>query len=297
MTQRHTPVLLHEAVEALQVRPDAWYIDATFGRGGHTEAVLKAGGNVIAFDWDTEAQEFAAEYFKSQIAEQKLIMLHSSFAELKAAVTKLHQDNLIGEITGILFDFGTSTHQLLSGERGFSFLEDGPLDMRMDTRLGVTAADLLAVIPEKQLAELFIEFGGEHDAKRIAKAIKQAGTVTTTKQLADLVKAVKRQHKPGMHPATKVFQALRIAVNSELDEIKLALPQALSVLAPAGRIVTIAFHEGEDALAKHAMREWESRKAGEIITKKPITPSETEVAENSRARSAKLRIFQKHDNT
>lgn len=294
MINRHKPVLLAEAVAGLQVTPGNWYVDATFGRGGHTEAILAQGGKVIGFDWDLEAQAFAQEYFAQALATGSLVMVHSTFAELAKQVEKLQPTQTA--IAGILFDFGTSTNQLLSGERGFSFLEDGPLDMRMDTRLGVTAADLLAVIPEKQLAELFIEFGGEQDAKRIAKAIKQAAPVTTTQQLAAVVSKVKPYRTRGMHPATKVFQALRIAVNSELDEITAALPQALQILQPGGRIVTIAFHEGEDAQAKHAFKSWEAAGLGKSLTKKPITPSEEELERNIRSRSAKLRIFEKGSN-
>ena len=196
---------------------------------------------------------------------------------------------------GILFDFGTSADQLTSGTRGFSFLEDGDLDMRMDTRLGVTAKDLLAVLPEKQLAQLFIEFGGEHESKAIAHAIKAAkAPITTTFQLAQLVERTKRERRGHLHPATKVFQALRIAVNSELDEIALALPQALEVVAAGGIIATIAFHEGEDRLAKVAMKTWAQENKGEILTDKPVVASEAEVERNSNSRSAKLRVFRKN---
>ncbi len=179
--------------------------------------------------------------------------------------------------------------------RGFSFLEDGDLDMRMDTRLGVTAKDLLVVLPEKQLAQLLIDFGGEHEAKAIARAIKNSSTpITTTSQLATTVERAKHERRGHLHPATKTFQALRIAVNSELDEIALALPQALNVIAPGGIIATISFHEGEDRLAKSAMREWEAHNQGASLTKKPVVASESEVAENSNSRSAKLRLFKKN---
>ena len=294
-TKKHQPVLLTETIEALQLQPGAWVLDATFGRGGHTQALLEAGARVIAFDWDAESIEYAQQNFTKEIEEQKLIMVHSSFAGLQKEVNMLQTKYNIPAPQGILFDFGTSADQLTSGTRGFSFLEDGDLDMRMDTRLGVTAKDLLAVLPEKQLAQLFIEFGGEHESKAIAHAIKAAkAPITTTFQLAQLVERTKRERRGHLHPATKVFQALRIAVNSELDEIALALPQALEVVAAGGIIATIAFHEGEDRLAKVAMKTWAQENKGEILTDKPVVASEAEVERNSNSRSAKLRVFRKN---
>lgn len=290
--EKHRPVLLNETINGLDVQTGKWYLDATFGRGGHTAAILANGGNVIAFDWDAEAINYGKTTFAQELQDKRLILIHSSFGKLKEEIQKLEN---IENIMGILFDFGTSTEQLTSGERGFSFLEDGDLDMRMDTRLGVTAKDLLAVLPEKQLAGLFFEFGGEHQAKAIARAIKASRTpITTTKQLAELVEGVKHERRGHLHPATKVFQALRIAVNSELDEISAALPQALDVVAPQGIIATIAFHEGEDRIAKDAFRDWAAANKGEQLTKKPITASETELVENTQARSAKLRLFRKN---
>ncbi len=294
-TKKHKPVLLTETIEALQIQPGAWYLDATFGRGGHTAAMLAAGARVIAFDWDQESIEYAHEAFRQEIETKQLVMVHSTFAGLQKEVEMLQTQANIPAPQGILFDFGTSADQLTSGARGFSFLEDGDLDMRMDTRLGVTAKDLLAVLPEKQLAALFIEFGGEHEAKAVARAIKSSPTpITTTMQLASVVERAKRERRGHLHPATKVFQALRIAVNSELDEIAVALPQALDVVAPNGIIATIAFHEGEDRLAKNAMKTWEQNNKGQILTDKPIVATEAEVAENSNSRSAKLRVFKKN---
>lgn len=164
----------------------------------------------------------------------------------------------------------------------------------MDTRLGVTAKDILALIPENQLAELFRDFGGEEEAKAIAKAIKTSPTpITTTKQLSTLIASVKRRNRPGINPATKVFQALRIVVNSELDEIRDALPSAFSVLETNGRLVTIAFHDGEDRLVKQQFKNWEKNKLAEVLTQKPLAPTEEEISENKRARSAKLRALRK----
>lgn len=287
--------MLEDSINALNVKPNHWYVDGTFGRGGHTKEILKAGGKVIAFDFDQDAINYGKEKFKSEITNGNLILIRENFAYLSDTISSLKKDNKVDKIDGFLFDFGTSTQQLTSQDRGFSFEGEGPLDMRMDQRLGVQAQDLLAVIPEKQLINLFREMGGETDAKRIAKAIKLSETpITTTKQLADLILKVKGGRRGRMHPATKVFQALRIAVNTELDNITDMLPQSLNLLESAGKIVTIAFHEGEDKIAKHTFRSWESRKLGTNEHKKPRTPSETELINNKRARSAKMRVFIKN---
>lgn len=292
-SNHHIPVLLSETIAAMAVQPKAWYIDGTFGLGGHTRAILEKGGSVIAFDWDKEAIARGNEQFAIEIAAGSLILIHRPFSQLLSATEPYLKNGL--EIMGILFDFGTNTPQLTSGERGFSFLSEGPLDMRMDDRLGVQAKDLLAVLSEKQLARIFSEFGGEHEAKQVARAIKQSGIpITTTLQLANLIERVKHERRGHLHPATKVFQALRIAVNSELDEIAVALPQALKVVSKGGLVATIAFHEGEDRIAKQLMKDWEQQGYGSSITKKPILATEEEIARNSNSRSAKLRVFRKN---
>lgn len=294
-TKIHQPVLLAETIDGLSIQSGQWYLDATFGRGGHTAAILAKGGNVIAFDWDTEAIAAGQERFNKEIADENLHLVHSSFANLKTETQNIQKQKNIKAIMGILFDFGTSTEQLTSGTRGFSFLEDGELDMRMDTRLGVQAKDLLNVLPEKQLITLFQEYGGELEARAVAKAIKASKTpITRTTQLASVVAKAKHERRGHLHPATKVFQALRIAVNMELDEIISALPQALDVVASGGIIATIAFHEGEDRLAKHSLRNWAEAGKGELLSKKAISASEAEVLENTQARSAKLRLFRKN---
>lgn len=292
-TSRHVAVLLQEAVDALEVSKDNWYIDATFGAGGHSLEILKRGANVIAFDWDEETLKNINPELEAYLNTDRLIIIHENFSKLYEEV-KLKKPDLIGSIAGVLFDFGTNTDQLMSSDRGFSFEGEGVLDMRMDKRLGVMAKDILALVPEKQLAQLFLIEGGEHDARAIARAIKaNSAPITTTKQLSDLVLRVKRGRKGKLHPATKVFQALRIAVNSELSNIEEALPQAYRILKPLGTLVTIAFHEGEDRIAKHLMRQWGERDLGTVITKSVITPSESELNTNPRSRSAKLRIFKK----
>lgn len=288
-THEHTAVFLHEAVEMLQVQTDAWYIDATFGRGGHTNAIIEAGGRVLALDWDEEAIMAGQLKFVQALETGRLILEREAFSHLQQIAAQ-HQV----KPQGILFDFGTSTNQLMSGERGFSFNQDGELDMRMDQRLGVSAKDILAIIPEKQLAEAFSEFGGEPDSWKIAKAIKRSPVpITTTRQLADLIERLKHGRTGKLHPATKVFQALRIIVNSELDEINAALPQALDTLNSTGNMVAISFHEGEDRLVKTYFKTWESNDKGVMKTPSPLSPSEEELVENPRARSAKLRVFTK----
>jgi 16S rRNA (cytosine1402-N4)-methyltransferase len=288
----HTSVMLAEAIDALAIAPGKWYVDATFGGGGHTRSMLAAGAHVIAFDFDQAAIAAGQEHLATEIEQGTLILIRENFNKLQTTIASLQESDAVSEIQGILFDFGTSTDQLTSSERGFSFAGTGELDMRMDDRLGVTAKDILAVIPEKQLAELFEEFGGEEDAKRIAKAIKTARRpVTTAAELTDVILKAKGQQRGKLHPATKVFQALRIAVNSELENIAEALPQALTSVASKGKIVTIAFHDGEDRLAKHLFAIWESEEKGTVATKRPLAPSVEEVQSNPRSRSAKLRSF------
>lgn len=286
----HTTVMLHEAVEVLEVQPNHWYIDCTFGRGGHTAEILSKGGKVIALDWDQKAINVGLQIFDKEVSTEKLKLVRESFSKLSEVAQNLNVD----QVSGILFDFGTSTNQLMSGDRGFSFLEDGELDMRMDDRLGVKAKDLLNAIPEKQLALMFTELGGEEDAWKIAKAIKLSSKpITTTWELASLVERVKRGRHGKIHPATKVFQALRIAVNSELEEITQVLPQALNLLESKGNLVTISFHEGEDRIVKTMFKGWEAQGIGKQLTDKPVSPTEEEVVSNPRSRSAKLRIFKK----
>ncbi len=289
----HITVLLEEATKALMVKKNHWYIDATFGRGGHTQKILDAGGKVIAFDFDHKAIEYGNEIFASVINRGNLILVRENFSKIFPIIESLKEDGQIGDISGVLFDFGTSTQQLKSDERGFSFDGEGPLDMRMDDRLGVQAKDLLALIHVDQLEELFRELGGENDARRIAKTIKSSSIpITTSKQLSNLIIKIKGNQKGKLHPATKVFQALRIAVNTELENIMMGLPQALEVITQ-GRVVTIAFHEGEDREVKSTFRLWEEEGKGENLTKKPVVPDTKEIKENPRSRSAKMRIFEK----
>jgi 16S rRNA (cytosine1402-N4)-methyltransferase len=296
MTNTHVPVLLHEAIESLQIKPQAWYGDGTFGRGGHTRAILSQGGKVIAFDCDAAAIAFGEEQFATEIEQGQLILIRKNFDQLKTAVEALQTEGKVTEVQGFLFDFGTSSPQLDDPTRGFSFQHNVELDMRMDDRLGVKARDLLAVLSEKQLSDIFYTYGGEREGRKIAKAIvsnRTAHPITHVQDLLELIEDTKKERRGHLHPATKVFQALRIAVNSELDSIEQALPQALTVIAPGARIVTISFHEGEDRIVKTLFRSWEQKQKGINITKNVVVPTTDETDINNRARSAKMRVFEK----
>lgn len=286
----HQPVMLEDTIKALQINPGNWYIDGTFGRGGHTSVILNKGGNVLALDYDQEAISYGTTCLSEHIDAGRLLLARANFSQLSTTVEQFKAQTK-NQFAGILFDFGTSVDQLTNQERGFSFNGNGPLDMRMDDRLGVTAAQLIAVLSERQLAETFSEFGGEEASKAIAKAIvsqRKLSPIQTTSQLAELVSRVKRNRNK-IHPATKVFQALRIVVNGELDNIAEVLPQALTLVQPGGRIVTIAFHEGEDRLVKHFFKTQEQQGKGEALDL--LQPDQAEVDKNPRSRSAKLRVF------
>ncbi len=290
----HQPVMLKETIDLLEIKPDRWYVDATFGRGGHTKEMIKRGAKVVAFDFDVEAIKYGKTSCAQAIQKGQLILVQNNFDQILATINNLKSKGIVDKVWGVLFDLGTSVDQLKSPTRGFSFENEAPLDMRMDQDLGVTAYDLLVLLDKKQLAQLFWEYGGETQAKKIASAIKNSQTVPeTTTELAQLVSQVKGGRKGKLHPATKVFQALRIAVNTELENIKKALPQALSLTYPGGNIVAISFHEGEDRLVKNFFKTWQEKDWGKIKTKKPQTPSEKELKNNPRARSAKLRAFRK----
>jgi len=290
MNKLHIPAMLQEVMLYLDVKPNHWYLDATFGRGGHTASILEASGNVLAIDCDTQAIEYGTHFFNQAIQQKKLILTKANFVQ----TAKIWKAHCLPRLSGALFDFGASTDQLLSDARGFSFQNDAPLDMRMDLDLGVTAADLLNVLSAKQLANLFYQAGGENQAKKIALAIKSAKTIpNTTKQLADLVSKVKGTQRGKLHPATKVFQSLRIAVNTELENIKQALPTVFEILTVGGNLVTLSFHEGEDGLVKNFFKTLEKNNQLKILTPKPITPQESEVNINHKARSTKLRAGEK----
>lgn len=299
-SSHHQPVLLQQVVELLAPAPDKHFIDATFGRGGHSRALLARGARVLAFDFDQHSIEQAQASFAKELASQQLVLVRENFSQLATKVRQLG-GAWLAQPSAVLFDFGTSTDQLMSKERGFSFdAADETLDMRMDERLGVKACDLLKLLDEKQLAQLLFEYGGEEQARAIAKRIvaQRKSDPNSLEQVATLVQIIEsvKARRPGqLHPATKTFQALRIIVNDELRNIEAALPQALQLLRASSaidkKIVCISFHEGEDRLVKTFFKQIEQENLGKSLTKKALTASDEELAVNPRARSAKLRAI------
>lgn len=262
MNGYHIPVLLNEVIEALEIKPGNKYIDCTYGGGGHFRAIQAAGGIVLGIDQDLEAHA----------------PVQGNFAHLQKIAVKAGFD----QVDGILMDLGVSSHQLETDYRGFSFNREAKLDMRMDpVNQTVTAADLINAGSEKELANLFFKYGEERASRKIAKAIveaKKISKVETADQLSHII--LKVRGKSGRtHPATRVFQALRIAVNDELDSLEKALPQAMELLKPGGKLAVISFHSLEDRIVKNFMKKSEL-----------IRPTEEEIDENPRARSGKLRI-------
>lgn len=287
----HIPVMLEEAIQGLHIKNGEWYVDGTFGRGGHTQAILERGGNVIALDQDKDAIAHAYSAFLRFIEDKRLEVAHANFEKIHE-IPEIHEK----EIAGILFDFGPSSIQLDDAERGFSFQHDAPLDMRMDSTLAVTAKDLVNGLGRKELIVLLETYAQERNARIIVDAIlaaKKKAPISTTQELARIIENVVGRKMGHLHPATKTFMALRMVVNDELGSIERVLPASLDLLKNSGRLVTISFHEGEDRLVKTAMRQWESEGKGTMLTKKPFSPSNTEVQRNPRSRSAKLRIFEK----
>ena len=303
----HTTVLLHEAVDALVTNPDGIYVDGTFGRGGHTRELLSRlgpGARVIAIDRDPAAVA-AATQGPDAIADPRFEIVHASFAQLPAALA----ERGIRKITGLLLDLGVSSPQIDTAERGFSFRFDGPLDMRMDTTRGETAADFLARADERHIAEVIRDYGEERFAVSIAKAlvaVRESGApVRTTRELSAVVARTVKTREPNQDPATRTFQALRIFVNAELEELEQVLKSSLDLLQPGARLCVISFHSLEDRIVKTFIAR-ESK--DEIDRRAPmappssslrlaslgrIKPGPTEVLTNGRARSAILRVAER----
>ena len=298
----HTTVLLTEAVDALVAQPDGIYVDGTFGRGGHSRAILErlsAAGRLIAFDQDLEAVQAGAD-----LGDSRFAIRHASFADMRDELAALG----ITQVNGVLLDLGVSSPQIDSPERGFSFRFDAPLDMRMNTSRGETAAAFLARADERLLAQVIRDYGEERFAVPIAKALvarRQSGDlVQTTGQLSALVARAVKTREPGQDPATRTFQALRIFVNAELEALEQGLNAALEVLAPMGRLVVISFHSLEDRIVKtfiaRQSRDEVDRRAP-FAPPKPlklrslgrVKPQPTEIAANPRARSALMRVAER----
>ena len=292
MTQAaHIPVLLEATLRLLQPRANGTYIDATLGAGGHAEALLQASGpagRLLGLDQDTTALHIA----RTRLApyDERATLVHANFRDL----SRVAQTQGWTAADGILLDLGLSSMQLDQAERGFAFSHDAPLDMRMDTTQGQSAADLVNTLPERELADLIYEYGEEPASRRIARAIVAARPIETTTRLAQVVARVAGgKGYWRIHPATRTFQALRIAVNDELGALKAVLPQAVSLLTPGGRLAVISFHSLEDRIVKQFMRDAAQQATLMVLTRKPVTADEAEIARNSRARSAKLRVAER----
>jgi 16S rRNA (cytosine1402-N4)-methyltransferase len=300
----HRTVLLEEAIDALAIRADGAYVDGTFGRGGHSRMILgRLGscGRLIALDRDPQAVAAAR-----RISDARFDAVHASFDELAGVLGRLGLEG----VDGVLLDLGVSSPQLDDAARGFSFRHDGPLDMRMDTSRGQTAAQWLGTASEAEIREVIRDYGEERFAKQIAKAIvaaRQRGPVVTTGQLADIVGAAVRTREKNKDPATRTFQAVRIYLNQELAHLSLALPQILELMKPGARLAVISFHSLEDRIVKQFMRdaaradvpirlplrERELPQPRLRLIGKPVRPSADEIAANPRARSATLRVAER----
>ena len=307
IANQHQPVLLEKAIEALAIRVDGIYLDGTFGRGGHSRAILARllkQGRLFSLDKDPRAIEAGLEELGD---DPRFSITQASFAELDQLVRGW---GIEGRLDGVLFDLGVSSPQLDDPERGFSFMEDGPLDMRMDPTRGVSAAEWLAEATEREISRVLWEFGEERHARRIARSIvmaRQREPLRRTSQLADLIEAAigRRERK---HPATRCFQAIRIWINKELADLASGLEAAIEQLRPGGRLVAISFHSLEDRLVKRTLRE--AARPGQVrrnlpehpelkpvirLIGKPVRPSESEISVNPRARSAVMRVAEKLD--
>ena len=308
MTKQHQSVLEGEILKHLNLREGSLIVDGTLGDGGHTELILKntTGVRVLAIDRDIEAIKRAGKRlapFKS-----RTILVHENFSNIKTILKKAN----VMSVNGLLLDLGVSSPQLDSPERGFSFMRNGPLDMRMDSAQETTAADLLVSLSDRELALVIKEYGEERYPKRIVRAIRKAQTqkaITTTHQLSNIISSVMHLSRPTkIHPATRTFQALRIAVNNELDHIKKTLSDSIEILQASARIMVVSFHSLEDRIVKNFFKDEEKgcicppkipicacghMARLKIITRKPVSPSVEEVRRNSRASSAKMRVAER----
>jgi 16S rRNA (cytosine1402-N4)-methyltransferase len=294
---RHVPVLFQQAIDFLNVRAGGTYADCTLGMAGHAEGIVRRlgpQGRLIGFDRDPEALELAKVRLARVLNElgseaPQITLIGKAFSAIEEEVQPASLD-------GILADFGVSSLQFDEARRGFSFQADGPLDMRMDTRSGQTAEQVVNEADERELADLIYEYGEERRSRRIARAIVRGRPIATTGQLARIIaQAAPAMKQERIHPATRTFQALRIYVNRELDEIKALMEAAPRLLKPSGRLVVISFHSLEDRIAKDTLREGAHNGTLEILTRKPVIAEEEETDRNPRSRSAKLRAAEKQE--
>jgi len=283
----HTPVLLEEVLHWLRIRPEGTYIDATVGAGGHAVEIARrlTTGRLVGLDQDPQALELARERLRE--FERQVTLVHASFSRIEEIVRRLN----LPSADGVLADLGVSSMQLDSAERGFSFRFGGPLDMRMDPEAQMTAAEIVNHRPEKELADLLYHFGEERDSRRIARAIVRARPIRDTGHLATVVAgARKARGRQRLHPATKTFLALRIAVNRELEALGQFLDRVPATMNPGGRWVVLSYHSLEDRLVKQSFRRWAQEGVVKVLTRKVICPSAAEIEANPRARSAKMRV-------
>lgn len=287
----HIPVLLEDAIAALKVYQGKKYIDATLGGGGHTKKILEKGGLVIGIDKDIDAIEHVRNSLKSYIENGALTVVKGNFSKIK----KIAIENNFDKVSGILFDIGVSSYQLNKARRGFSFIHDEQLDMRMDITQKLTAYDVVNLYPKEKLVELFYRYGEEHNAVKIAEAItkvRKKKEIRTTKDLVQIIEGVPHRRET-IHPATRIFQAIRIEVNGELEELKRGLSDGVDLLEVGGRMVVISFHSLEDRIVKQTFDYFEKSGYGIVTTKKPIIATFDEKAKNKRSRSAKMRVFER----
>jgi len=289
----HIPVMLKEVIDFLNLKPGKVIVDATIGTAGHALEIIKRilpNGLLIGIDKDEESLEISFERLKDY--QGYFSLLYGDFRNIDVLLKKINME----KVDGILFDLGVSWHQLSNPQRGFSFQEEGPLDMRMDRRSFISAYDLVNNLNEDELSNLLWIFGQERKHNRIAHLLvkeRQKAPIQTTKQLAQLVSRVVGSYHQRIHPATRTFQALRIAVNRELESLSEGLNKAIEILKPQGRIVVISFHSLEDRIVKHTFRRKSYENKLKIITKKPLRPKKEEITENPSARSAKMRVAEK----
>ena len=301
----HQPVLYKEIIHALQPHAGGRYVDGTLGAGGHARGIMEASapdGQLLGLDVDPQALALARKILAPY--EDRIHLAQASYASLSAQLARLHWD----VVDGILLDLGASSMQFDIPERGFSFLHEAPLDMRFGPHVPQTAADLVNKYSERELADLIYQYGEERDSRKIARAIVKARPIHTTRELAAAIESVSPRRGDRVHPATRTFQALRIAVNDELASLEDVLPQAVAALRSGGRLAVISFHSLEDRIIKDFFREqskdlvnppyeqiYEVERQATLkeVNRKPITPSEEEIERNPRARSAKFRIAEK----
>ena len=305
----HLPVMYAEVLQQLAIKKDGIYIDCTFGRGGHSQGILNLlsqNGQLLAFDRDFDA--INSDYAQAMLTDERFKLMHNCFSELESLVISV---NLSGKVDGILLDLGVSSPQLDNPERGFSFLRDGFLDMRMDGSAGVSAEQWLASVDENDLIKVLFDYGEERFARRVARAIvekRAESPIKTTRQLAELIEnaiPIREKHK---HPATRTFQAIRIEINRELDELKAVLEQSVRVLKPGGRLVVMSFHSLEDRIVKRFIRDESGAKynPGKLPIKeadiakgslkrvgKALKAGKQEISQNPRARSAIMRVAER----